>query len=125
MWHGVVKIVNDMVSRINFCHKCVILRYSAYMQISKCDVCQRMNRKMTTGAPEFHPIPVKQPWYMMGIDFVGPLTPQAQDRSRYILTLSDYFTKWVEAFPTPDKSAPQVASSLYKVCNSKFINCCN
>ena len=70
---------------------------------------------MTTGVPELHPVPVKEPWYMVGIDFVGPLTPLADDGSRYILTLSDYFTKWVEAIPTPDKSAPQVASSLFKV----------
>ena len=33
----------------------------------------------------------------------------------YILTISDYFTKWVEAVATPDKSAVQVASSLFKV----------
>ena len=71
-----------------------------------------MKRKMTTGMPKLHPVAVKEPWYMVGIDFVGPL---AGDGSRFILTLSDYFTMWVEAIPTPDKSAPQVASSLFKV----------
>eukprot|EP00731_Ephydatia_muelleri_P033277 Em0027g25a len=73
MWHGMVK---DVVSLL-----------------SKCDVCQRMNRKLTTGVPELHPIPVKAPWYMVGIDFIGPLSPVAKDGSRYILTISDYFTK--------------------------------
>ena len=34
---------------------------------------------------------------------------------RYILTLSDYFSKWVEAVPTPSKEAHQVANALYKV----------
>lgn len=81
----------------------------------KCDVCQRMNRKLTTGSPELHPIPVKLPWYMVGIDFIGPLSPEADDGSRFILTLSDYYTKWVEAVPTIDKSASSVASSLFKV----------
>eukprot|EP00731_Ephydatia_muelleri_P038909 Em0983g3a len=76
MWHGMVK---DVVSLL-----------------SKCDVCQRMNRKLTTGVPVLHPIPVKAPWYMVGIDFIGPLSPVAKDGSRYILTISDYFTKWVE-----------------------------
>ena len=46
---------------------------------------------------------------------MGPLTPPAEDGSRYILTLSDYFTKWVEAVPTPDKSANGVAAALFKV----------
>ncbi|KAL5494269.1 hypothetical protein EMCRGX_G015566 [Ephydatia muelleri] len=94
MWHGMVKDVVNL--------------------LSKCDVCQRMNRKLNTGVPELHPIPVKAPWYMVGIDFVGPLSPIAKDGSRYILTISDYFTKWVEAIPTVDKRASTVASSLFK-----------
>ena len=56
------------------------------LQISKCDVCQHMNHKMTTGTPELHPIPVKSPWHQIGIDFVGPLSPEADDGSRYIFT---------------------------------------
>ena len=42
-----------------------------YYYRSPRDVCQRMNRKMTTGAPQLHPISVKAPWHMIGIDFVG------------------------------------------------------
>ena len=90
-------------------------------QISKCDVCQHMNRKMTTGAPELHPIPVKSPWHQIGIDFIGPLSPESDDGSCYILTVSDYFTKWVEAVPTTDKSASTVATVLFKVCILKVI----
>ena len=74
-----------------------------------------MNQKLTTGVPQLHPIPVKSPWYMVGIDFIGPVSPEADDGSRFILTLSDYFTKWVEAVPTVDKSASSVAASLFKV----------
>ena len=82
-----------------------------------------MNRKLNTGVPELNPIPVKAPWYMVGIDFVGPLSPIAKDGSRYILTISDYFTKWVEAIPTVDKRASTVASSLFKVskCTCRII----
>ena len=74
-----------------------------------------MNRKLTTGVPALNPVPVKAPWYMIGIDFVGPLSPEAEDGSSYILTISDYCTKWVEALPTPDKCASTVAAALFKV----------
>ena len=74
-----------------------------------------MNRKLTTGTPQLNPIPVKSPWYMLGIDFVGPISPIASDGSQYILSVTDYFTKFVEAVPTTDKSAPTVAESLFKV----------
>ena len=84
------------------------------VQISKCDVCQRMNWKLTTGTPQLHPDPVKAPWHQLGIDFIGPLSPEADDGSRYILTISDYFTKWVDAIATADKSASTVASSLFR-----------
>ena len=42
---------------------------------------------------------VHSPWFHLGIDFVGPISPPSDSGNRYILTLSDYFTKWVEAIP--------------------------
>ena len=35
--------------------------------------------------------------------------------NRYILTTTDYFTKYVEAVPIKDKSAESVAKAIYKV----------
>ena len=52
-----------------------------------------------SGVPELHPIAVKSPWYMIGIDFMILFHLNQRDGSRYILTISDYFTKWVEAAP--------------------------
>lgn len=76
---------------------------------------------MTVAAPELHPVPVVSPWYHIGIDFVGPLPPSTQG-SRYILTVSDYFTKFVQAFPTETKHACGVVDALFKVHNI-VINC--
>ena len=41
---------------------------------------------------------------------------------RYILTLSDYFSKWVEAIALPTKEATGVANQLYKVKLHKLFN---
>ena len=84
------------------------------LQLSNCDVCQHMN-KNTTGTPQLNPIPVKSPWYMVGIDYVGPLSPVADDGSHYILTVTDYFTKWCAAIATLDKSAASTSAALFKV----------
>ena len=35
--------------------------------------------------------------------------------NHYILTLSDYFAKFIKAIPLPDKSAIGVAEALFKV----------
>ena len=70
--------------------------------------------------PELHPVAVKAPWNHLGIDFVGPLAVPSLFGNRYILTCSDYCTKWVEAFATPTKSAPQTALALFKVRNIEY-----
>ena len=66
-------------------------------------------------APELHPIPVVAPWHHIGIDFIGPISPQSTKGNYYILTISDYFSKWVEALPTASKHAVVVAAALFKV----------
>ena len=85
-----------------------------YTQITTCYACQRMNRRITTVTPEFHLVPVKVPWYHVGIDFVGPVTT-LDSGNRYILTLSDYCSKWVEAVSMPSKHASGVLHALFKV----------
>ena len=70
---------------------------------------------MTIAAPELHPIPVVSPWYHVGIDFIGPLQPPLTQGSRYILTISDYFTKYVLAVSTETKHASGVVDALFKV----------
>ena len=69
---------------------------------------------MTTITPELHPIPVKSAWYYIGIDFGGPVTTSAM-KNCYILTVSDYFSKWLEAMALPGKCASGIASALFKV----------
>ena len=97
-----------------------------------------MNPKFKKAAATLHPIPVKaQVWnqvyktkellmfriklklfsyhnYQVGIDLIGPL-PTTDRGNRYVVTLVDYFSKWPEAAPLPDKTAVGVASFLYEL----------
>ena len=71
-----------------------------------------MNKKIETGRPELYPIPIKSPWYHLGMDFVGPISPPSLTGNCYILTISDYFTRfgWAKALPT--KEAIGVVAAL-------------
>ena len=74
-----------------------------------------MNKKVVIEKPQLHPIAVKSPWFQLGIDFVGPISPPSQSGNRYIMTVSDYFTKfgWARALPT--KEAAPVVHALREV----------
>ena len=85
------------------------------MQIASCDKCQRNNHKLKKFAGALHPIPVQPKfWQKVGMDLVGPL-PLTPRGNRYIVTLTDYFTKWTEAAPLPDKCAIGVATFIHSV----------
>ena len=52
--------------------------------------------------------PVGMPLERMAVDIVGPL-PRTKNDNLYIVVIVDYFTKWAEAFPIPDKQTYTVA----------------
>ena len=97
---------------------CLMPNTHFLLQISRCDTCQRVNKKMASTTPELHPVPVKSPWYHLGVDFVGPITPTSHNGNRYILTVNDHFTKWGEAVALPSKCAQGTAEALFKVCQA-------
>jgi hypothetical protein len=39
------------------------------------------------------------PFLQWGLDFIGEIHPSLSDHHRWILTATDYFTKWIEAIP--------------------------
>ena len=62
-----------------------------------------------------HPIPVKsEVWHQLGMDLVGPLQ-QTSRGFKYIMTVTDYYSKWAEAAPLENKSAASVAHNIFSV----------
>ena len=53
------------------------------------------------------------------MDVLGPL-PQTESGNRFILVVSDYFTKWTEAYALPDHTAETVATHLIGNFISRF-----
>lgn len=54
-----------------------------------------------------------KPLQRVAMDILGPL-PVTQSGHKYILVISDYFTKWTEAYPMKDMEATTVARLLVK-----------
>jgi transposase InsO family protein len=58
------------------------------------------------------PLP-EHPWELIGIDFVGPL-PLSKGGNTYIIVISDYLSRWVEAYAAPTATAEDAARALHK-----------
>lgn len=54
---------------------------------------------------------VGYPMERVALDILGPL-PVSKHGNRYIIVISDYFTRWVEAFSLPNQEAATVAKTL-------------
>jgi hypothetical protein len=79
--------------------------------VEACNGCQRFGKPGKVQLTDS--IPVVQPFYQIGIDYVGPLdaTPSG---NRYILVAVDYFTKWPEAKAVKEATAKETAKFLYE-----------
>ncbi|KAK1877003.1 Gypsy retrotransposon integrase-like protein 1 [Dissostichus eleginoides] len=59
-------------------------------------------------------IEVKEPWQWLGLDVRGPLH-QTLNGHKYILTVTDYYSKWVEAVPMQSCLPPDVAKQIVDI----------
>ena len=46
------------------------------------------------------PISTENPFQQWGLDFIGEIHPPSSGQHEWILTATDYFTKWIEAIPS-------------------------
>lgn len=61
-------------------------------------------------------IRVKRPFKLLLTDISGPF-PEMSGGNKYILLLTDHFTKWVEVYAITNKEARTVADKLVDVIN--------
>eukprot|EP00253_Pinus_taeda_P021759 PITA_21759 len=67
--------------------------------VRKCRSCQISSGRQRKPAFPLQPVNIEQPFEQWGLDIIGEITPHSSKQHKYILTATDYFTKWVEATP--------------------------
>lgn len=80
--------------------------------VTSCDTCQKYNYRNILPAGKLIPIKVKKPLEMVGIDLIGPYPASNPDRYRYVLVITDYFSKWSEFIPLKKASAQAVTKAF-------------
>eukprot|EP00253_Pinus_taeda_P021019 PITA_21019 len=81
--------------------------------------------KIFQGKQRLQPLPLKPveinaPFQQWGLDFIGGIHPASSGQHRWILTATDYFTKWIEAIPTRQATDVVIISFLENNILSRF-----
>eukprot|EP00253_Pinus_taeda_P013958 PITA_13958 len=71
-----------------------------YKVVKNCHECQISEGKQKLQPLPLKPIEISAPFQQWGLDFIGEIHPASSGQHRWILTATDYFTKWIEAIPT-------------------------
>ena len=79
--------------------------------IAACVTCQEKKEGPKKQMGELLPSNVGYPFQKLSIDFVGPLPP-SQGGYRYIFTVMDVFSRWIEAFPVQNATSQAAITKL-------------
>jgi hypothetical protein len=71
-----------------------------YKGVTTCHECQVFEGKRKLFPFPLNPISVEAPFQQWGLDFIGEINPTSSGQHKWILTATDYFTKWIEVVPT-------------------------
>ena len=78
-----------------------------------CDICQRTIQKGRVTKVPLGKMPlIDTPFKRVAVDIVGPIEPRSDKKSRYILTMIDYATRYPEAVALPSIETERVAEAL-------------
>ena len=91
---------------------------SVLWYVRTCDACSTRKSSRRNHAP-LQSIKTGWPFMRIGLDYVGPL-PTSSAGNRFILVVIDFFTRWVEAFPTKHIDAATTAKLLVTEVFSRF-----
>jgi hypothetical protein len=91
-----------------------------YKEISRCHECQIFYGKGKLQPFPLKPISVEAPFRQWGLDFIGEIHLQSSSQHKWILTTTDYFTKWIEEIPTTQATYDVIIRFLEENILSRF-----
>ena len=65
-------------------------------------------------------ISVEAPFQQWGLDFIGEIHPTSSGQQKWILTATDYFTKWIEVVPSKKSTESMIIEFLLNNILSRF-----
>ena len=76
-----------------------------------CATCASRKTPSPKHKAELQPVKAGYPMQIVATDILGPL-PITPNGNSYLFVASDYFTRWLEAYPIPNQEATTIANKL-------------
>ena len=99
-------LLGDIFSGDTTAHKILRAGYywptlfkDAHAHVRKWDICQRCTGRQSKAAAPLKPMMITETFEQWGLDIIGEIKPNYSLQHKYILTATDYFTRWVESIP--------------------------
>ena len=94
------------------------MELDSFEYAKRCKKCQMHGNFIHAPTQELHPITTICPFSQWGFDLIGEIHPSSSNGHWFIITATEYFTKWVEAIPFIHATGKQVAMFLlnYIIC---------
>jgi transposase InsO family protein len=90
------------------------------VKVRTCEKCQRFEGKKNLKSLPLKPVKVVAPFQQWALDFIGEIHPPSSGQHRWILTTTNYFTKWIEAIPTRRETDKVIMDFLEENILSRF-----
>ena len=87
------------------------MRKDIELWCQNCDACQRRNLRMGSAKVPLYQVPVGAPFDRIAMDILS-FTETTASGNKCVLVVSDYFTKWAEAYALPDHYSSTIAHVL-------------
>eukprot|EP00253_Pinus_taeda_P015481 PITA_15481 len=92
----------------------------SHSYVRKCQVCQTTVGRQKKLSLPLQPVNIEQPFAQWGLDIIGEIVPHSSKQHRYVLTVTDYFTKWVEAIPLKTANSKNIIEFIDQFIITRF-----
>ncbi|GFW65630.1 retrovirus-related Pol polyprotein from transposon 412 [Trichonephila clavipes] len=96
------------------------MRKYIFEYVSTCDRCQKFNYKNALPADRLIPIVSNYPNEIVTLDLLGPYPASRPERYRFVLVITDHFTKWSELILLRKASAQAIANAFFENYISRY-----
>jgi hypothetical protein len=95
------------------------MREAVEEYIAACQVCSKNKKSRRKNQAPYSKIPVGAPMDHIATDLFGPL-PESRNGNKYILLLTDLFSKWTEIIAIPNTTAETCARTILNEFIARF-----